>query len=261
MGLNNNTSLIKEWVFMPVMFPHEPSQLAAIQKSISRASKDELGHAIELLSCRTDTAAQGVFQSAMHRVDELCHQEMVLNHQICLLHEEINDLAIAKDEMVPDQIDHKLAELRDNIFSCSQPQTVHLRNQLRQLKNEWSHQHFLTVFPIAEELNRDSFQSRVIHRMLDEMEKQPDRADELQKQLDRWQQECQAAEQIFSGRGLGAFRRLPQEFQLAIERRLFEKRLGYSRIETKTPEDRALLAGAIMAVLAEQMTFPESSLS
>jgi hypothetical protein len=243
-----------------VVFPGESSQLAAIQSIMPNASLWEVHQAIEeltALSQKTGGIAQsvfssGLFEAALERTDELNNQEIALNHEICLMREEIGDLAIAKDRFTPEQIADQLDALQQRILSCA-PTTRYLQNQVQSLEKELRHLHFLFAFPAAEELNPDSFQSNLISRLNHQIEtlrrSDPAEARVLEQNLLSFQQQCQAAEDVYCERGWDSYRRLSAEIRLDVERHLFAERPGV-KIEQV---DREIAAHAIMASLADRM--------
>ena len=242
-----------------VEFPRELSQVAAIQANMSTASLADLRIAIEKLTTLSGKTGEiagsifssGVFEAAMQRADELNDREMALNHQICLLRQELGDLAIAKDRFTPEQIAEQLDALRQKIFSCGAPSTPCLARQLLEIEQQWSHIHFLFDFPIAEELNPDSFQSnllsRLTHRIGELRSSEPKKAASLQQTLKRFQQQCQLAEEIYSGQRKASS--LPAKMKLEVMQRLF----GHFPDLTIEHIDRSTVAAAIMASLSEQM--------
>lgn len=246
-----------------IQFPQEPLHIAAMAQSLAKANLSDVHRIVEELtdlSQKTGVIAQeiftsGLFEAAMQRTEELGDQEMTLNHQICHWREEINDLIIDKDQYPPEEIAMRLNDLQERIFSCTKPTTITLQKQLNDLQKECNHLHFLFSFPLAEELNPDSFMSNVIHRISSRTEKLKDRDPEkirLQKMLNIFQQECQAAEQVFAHQGLSDFRKLPSEIRLAIEQRLFS-RFPELSIESEREEDHEIIARAIMSDLSDRM--------
>jgi len=251
---------------MPYMsFPREPSQLAAMEKHLQNANLSQVHQTVEQLtdlSAKTGTIAQaafssGLFEAAIKRSEELGNQEVVLNHQICRLREEMNDLKIEKDRLTPEQIAEKLDELQKKIFSCIRPCTYSLQQELRSLENQWNHLHFLYVFPVAEELNPDSFISnyfhRISHRIAEVRSSDPGQAAKLQETLKEFQRMCSAAEQLFCGKGGRGYRQLSPEIQIAVQQRLFAYNPGLSMNKGVSKEKPEILAGAIMADLADRM--------
>jgi hypothetical protein len=253
---------------MPCLsFPKEPYQLAAMEMRLQNANLYQVHQTIEQLtdlSAKTGTIAQAalsgnLFESAMKRTEELGNQEIVLNHQICHFREEMNDLMIEKDRLTPEQIAYRLDELQKKIFSCSRPSTPCLQEELRSLENQWSHLYFLYAFPVAEELNPDSFFSNYFHRISHRIEQMrsndPGQAAKLQTLLKDLQRECAAAEMLFLGKGDRGYRLLPQDTQRAIQQRLFayDPELSLKMKEGAVKEKFEILAGAIMADLADRM--------
>lgn len=244
------------------LFPQEPSQLAAMEMRLQNADLMQVHKTVEQLtdlSNKTGAIAQAafngnLFEAAMKRTEELNNQEICLNHKICQLLEEMNDLMIEKDHLTPDETAQWLNELEDKIFSCRRPSTPSLQQKLRSLKNQWNHLNFLYIFPVAEELNPNSFISNYFYRMSHRIEqmrpKDPEEALMLQKLLKDLQRECVAAEQMFCGKGDRSYRQLPEDIQIAIQQRLFAHDPDRSRNLLQNPE---ILAGAIMADLADRM--------
>lgn len=232
---------------MPIFFPNESPELAAIEMRLSTATLPEVHRSMEELtnlSCRAESVAQTVFSSglieaAIQRADELSNREMALNHQICSWRESLNDLSLMKDRLPPEDVAAKLDDLREKIFSCAYPTSPMLKHQLDDLQKQCLHLEFLETFPAADELNPDSFQSNLFHRL---------NADPRQRvKLQSLQHICDAAEEAFHG-DLSAYQRLPEDIKLAVEQRLFE-RFPESGIEKLEPE---LRAAAIMSVLSDK---------
>lgn len=242
-----------------ISFPRESSQMAAIQASMPTASLGQLRNVVEelsLLSQKTGGAVQSIFSSnlfeaAMQRADELNDREIALNHQICLMREELGDLAIAKDRLTPQQISEELDVLQQKIFSCIPPSTHYLSRQINDLKRQWMHIHFQFEFPLSEELNPDSFQSnlhsRLTHQIQIHHKDDPEQAAFFKAKLALYQQQCQAAEEIFSGKGLHSYWKLPSDIRKRIDQRLFDIAGSIENV------DPTSAAAAVMAVLSEQM--------
>ena len=248
-----------------VIFPHEPSKLAAMEMHLQNADLSHVHQTVEELtdlSRKTGSIAQGAFgllETALKRTDDLNDQEIFINHQICQLHEEMNNLILEKDRLNPEQIAHELDDLQKKIFSCSRPCTLSLQQELRSLENQWNHLNFLYTFPVAEGLEPDSFISNYFHRMTNQIEQlrsnDPAQAAKLQTTLKSLQRLCFAAEQLFCGKGDRGYRHLPQEVQKAIGQRIFAHDPEFSMNDLQSNEGRGILAGAIMAELADQMSY------
>jgi hypothetical protein len=242
-----------------VLFSHDPSQLTAMARCLPRANLAQLHHTVEELtdlSCKTGVVAQTVFElvdAAMKRTDELSNQEMLINLEICHLREEVNGLMIEKEKLTPDQIAQALDDLQKKIDSCVRPSTHSLRHELRSLENLWNHLHFVYTFPVADELNPDSFISNYLHRMSHRIKQarfaDPKRAAHLQMKLKDLQRQSLAAEQIFCGKGDRLYRQLPKEVHLAVQQRIF----AHDPDSMKSRPSPEILAGAIMADLADRM--------
>jgi len=243
-----------------VSFPQEPSQLAAMERNLQNAdSLMQVHRTVEQLtdlSRKTGEIARNLFEAAFKRSEELEKQETYLNHYICHLRQEINDLMIGNDRMAPDQIAQTLDELREKIFSCTRPCTRALQQELRSLKNQWNHLDFLNTFPTARELIRDSFISNFFYQrslQIEEVEKRdPNQAAELKKQLRTLEQECSAAEELYCGKGEKKYQELPKNIKLSIRQLMFAHDPARS-MEDPDPEQREVLAGAIMADVANRM--------
>jgi hypothetical protein len=243
-----------------VMFPKEPFQLAAMEKSLQNADLMQVHQTVEQLTDLsgktgvTTVFSSNLFEAAMKRTEELGNHEICLNHEICRLLEEMNNLIIEKTWLTPDQFAQKLGELQNKIFSCSQPNTQSLKQGLRLLENQWNHLYFLYTFPMAEELNPDSFISNYFHRTRERTEQMqltdPVQASQLQAMLKDLQRECFAAEQVFCGKGDRLYSRLSPDVQTAVQQRLFAHDPILLMNQRQNPE---ILAAAIMADLADRM--------
>lgn len=251
---------------MPCMsFPQEPFQFAAMERRLQKANLSQVHQTVEQftdLSARTGTVAHSAFSSnlfeaAMKRTEELSDREIVLNHQICLLRKEMNNLMIGKNRLTPGQIAQSLDELQEKIFSCGRPCTHSLQHELRSLENQWNHLYFLYAFPVAEELNPDSFISNYFHRISQRIEQihssDPGQAAKLQTMLKDLQRECLAAEQLFCKKRDRSYRQLPSQIQIAIQQRMFAHDPEFSMEEELSRERTEILTGAIMADLADRM--------
>ena len=240
-----------------VNYPHESTQVALIQAVIPTATLGDLQIAVDeltALSRKTGGIAQAIFSddlfgAAMQRSDELSEREIALNHQISLLREEVGDLAINKDRFTPEQIAERLDRLQKKIFSCGAPSTPYLAQQLSELEKQWAHIYFLFEFPIAEELNPNSFQSNLLSRLTHQIEVSIDskKAESLQKMLMHLHFQCQLAEEIFCGERKATA--LPTAIRLDVKQRLF-RRFPDFRIEQLDPKETA---AALMDSLSEQM--------
>lgn len=243
-----------------VSFPKVLPQLAAIETGLPKAGLSEVRRTIEkLTSLKTDDLArsffsEGLIEAAMQRTQELWDKEVAINHRICRLRRDLGDLAIRKDCMDPEQGTETLDAIGRQIFSCDHPATHSLKKQLNGLEKQWKHLQFVFAFPEAEELNPDSFQSNFYWRLTDHIKTlksdDPERACSLQKTLNSLVLQCRAAEEIYAGKGLHLFQRLPHDIRHAIERRLFSLAPD-GRIDR--PEHRAAAADAVMRVLMDRL--------
>jgi hypothetical protein len=244
-------------------FPEVSPQLAAIEMRLSGAlSLKQVHEAIETLtdlSAKTGEAARnvlasGLFEAAMQRTEELSCRELEINHQICQNQEELNDLAIAKDRLDPEQMEAALEELRKKIFSCSEPSTPRLQKQLDALKAEWLHLQFLYKIAWAEELDPDSFQVNVFHRLIMQIHAAKGKAAlHLKEQLHMFLQIFRVAEELFGAQNWNAFKKLPETFKLAVEQRFFSLFPGVSIHEIMSEMEPSIGSRAIMSVLSDQM--------
>jgi hypothetical protein len=248
-----------------IEFPKEMSQIATMTVRMQGAKLSEVHQAIEEftdLSRKTGFVAQAafssnVFEAAMQRIEELGDREVSLNHQICYLQEAINDLIIDKDRLPPDQVAEMLYALQKQIFSCARPSTGLLLQQLKGLETEWNHLHFLCTFPLGEEFNPDSFISNYFLRVSNQIEHlkstHPKQARRLKTTLECLEKECRAAEQVYCGKGLSGYQKLPKSIRQSIEQRLFERFPDRPVWVTDGEEMREIWAGAIIADLSDRI--------
>jgi len=228
--------------------------------SLPLMSRDEAQSAVEWLSAKTESSASTFFESgwmerALERIEELEDSEISLNCKIFDLCKETNELQICKTRLNPVEIASRLDQLREKIFSCPTPSTDRLQKELSDLKERWKHLYFQFVFPDAEELEKDSFQNNFFYRLKQQIAlANPKTALQLQEYLASLQSQCQAAEEIFEGKGLEGYRSLPVALQKEIEGRLFEKRPGVSlKHLLQEPDGEILIAAAIMSSLSERL--------
>jgi hypothetical protein len=196
-----------------------------------------------------------VFEEQFSTMEELHDRELQLNHEIASLEEQLNELDLSIDRLPPLEIAALLELLRKKIDSCPAPMTGAVKNRLHNAKNRWHHLNFVFFFSIAQELNPDCFRSNWIHRISLSIKnkKQSRKTEHLRKKVRILQQQCQAAEELFTGRGLKTYRKLPANRRLDIEQRLWERCPHLSIENIKTEEDQEILTGAIMASLADQI--------
>ena len=193
------------------------------------------------------------FEKRFERMDILNDRELELNHRIISLHERLNYLELSMERLSPLDIADLLELLRKEIISCPTPATERMQNHFKKVKEEWNHINFLFFFSIAQELNPNLFRSNWIHRMTIDIKKRSKNAGALKRVLASVQQQCQAAEDLFSGKGTHSYQNLPTQIRLAIEQRLWEKNPHFSVKNARSEEDRELLAAAIMIHVSEQI--------
>jgi regulator of replication initiation timing len=228
-----------------------PQELAQVGRVSSGASLNEVRGILEELSGKTEEIAREVFD----RIDQLEEGELVLNHTISDMQKELSELQISMNRLAPLEIATKLDLLQERIFSCPKPSTGLLQSNLNSLKDRFDHLHFQYVFPDTEELNPDSFQNNLLYRIEQRIESSdPEAATTLRESLSSLQQQCNAAEKIFQGKGLSAYFELPEPVRQDVEGRLFERfpDLSFNDLSTY-PEGQVHLAAAIMASLSDRM--------
>src|SRR5690606_24517004 len=150
-----------------VQFPKESARMGAI---LPNASREEVRGVVEMLSTTMGFSAQTVFdsglmESAMVRLEELERSEIDLNSRISNLRKELSELSIAMNSFEPLETATRLDLLQQNLFSCPEPSTSLLKEDLMLLKDRFEHLRFAFLFPDTEELKRDSFQNNLLYRM------------------------------------------------------------------------------------------------
>ncbi len=194
------------------------------------------------------------------RMDELEEAELTLNQRISDLQKDLSDLQISMNRLTPLEIATKLDLFQEKIFSCPKPSTALLQNNLSILKDRFEHLHFKFVFPDTEELNPDSFQNNLLYRIEQKIfdSADPEAAAKLRRGLSGLQLQCEAAEEIFHGRGLGGYFKLSEEIHQDVEGRLFERfpDQTFDSLSTQ-PEGQIQIAAAIMASLSDRMMSPD----
>lgn len=234
-----------------VQFPIE----VQMGPTLKEAPLDTVRAMVEKLSRKTGDAALPVLESAMQRLDEIEAREIALNGRISDLHKELCDLQISMNRLEPLEIAQKLDLLREKIFECPEPSTELLKKSLQSLKERFDHLLFLYVFPDTEELNPNSFQNTLLFRCEQKVSRSDEKtAASLKKTLLALQLQCDAAEEIFQGKGFSTYLSLPEEVREDVEGRLFEKHPQRSLEEiVRLPDGPLFFASAVMASLGDRM--------
>lgn len=197
------------------------------------------------------------FERAFVYMEQFQDREISLNQQLSVLYGQLDELDLSMSRLNPMDIAELLEILRKEIEVCPNPLTNLLQEKLLKLQKVWDRLNFLFFFSIAQELNSDSFQGNFYHRLsihIEELKKKKSKeASRLERTLISLQKQCKAAEEVFCGKGLDAYFRLPEEIRLDIEQRLFERYPNFSIRKAETEEDREVITAAIMASLSERM--------
>ncbi len=219
--------------------------------SFSVETREEVLGAIEELSEREGWGGY-LLERAIEQLGKLERSEIALNREISDLRKETSELAISMNHLEPIEIALRLDKLQQEVFSLSIPSTAFLREDLSDLKDRLEQLHFQFTFPQTEELKLDSFQNNLRFRLEQKIAKaDPKTAAVLKKTLGSLLKQCQAAEEVFRGKGLRIYSSLPPSVRADIEGRLFEKFPGCP-IKSHFL-DPIVISAAIMASLSDRM--------
>ena len=155
-----------------------------------------------LRELRSAVEKDDLFEAAMEQLDELNDHESLLNHELCEMQKELGDLEIFAHRLPPEDVATRLDLVSLKMQTLQKPSTFQLKKKFTDLKRQIKHLEFLQEFPIAHELNADSFQANLIHRISQQMRSAPRRkASSLKRTLTALRKKCSLAEKAFAKDG------------------------------------------------------------
>lgn len=234
---------------------------AEIDQKLPKANLRETKKLLKAHEVAQSFFVGGSIEQLMARAEELNEQEVLFNRDICLIQKDLGELALQKNYLAPDQIEEKLEELFQKITSFPTPNTRHLKNLLSRLGQEWKHLYFAYLYPVAEELNPDSFLDNAFSQMTQRIEelqkKDPQKAHQLKDALGSLVNLSKAAEAVFFGKGESfpqIYDYLPDEVRLHVQRCFFSQ-YPDTKIENFLSQEggRRIVAAAIMNALEDRL--------